>query len=1470
MADLDHAVAVIGIGCRFPGADDPRRFWHNLCAGVESIRFYSADELRKAGVAEETLDVPHFVPAHPALDAIEDFDAAFFGFTPREAEILDPQHRLLLECAWHALEDAGVVASDTPLNAGVYVGTAGSSYLQQNLLSHPDLIETMGPMAVLMANDKDFAAAQIAYRLDLTGPAVGIATACSSSLVAIHTATSALQAFECDLALAGGASVKAQQRDGYFYQEGGVLSPDGHCRPFSDQARGTVGGSGAALVLLKRLADALADGDPIYAVIAGSAVNNDGAAKLGMTAPSVGGQARVIREAMAIAAAAPDSIGYVEAHGTGTPLGDPVELSALAQAFGRPGAQRGRCLVGSVKSNVGHLDAAAGVAGFIKAALAVEAGCIPPTLHFERPNPKFDFMGSRFAVADRLHDWPAIPGPRRAGISSFGIGGTNAHVLLQQSPAPATRHLEATAWQVLLQSAGSDDALAAARERLAAHLDAARGTVLADVAHTLATGRRHYAVRSAVVCRDIGDAPQQLRSAAIRARGVGPARVVWLFGGHGDQFRGMAASIYRNLPVFRSTLDECAAAFRAEAGIDLQCFLYGTSDADAEALLSETAQAHAAVFSVQYALARWWNSCGHQPDLLLGHGLGEYVAATVAQVWSLSDAVRLVTARSRLISGLARGAMSVVTASAERVAALLDPGCVISADDGPERCVIGGDEASMASCELRLQAAGLVTRRLASAHVFHSPAVEPILDAFGAVVAQIRLQPSTVPMVSSLTGEIIDPEVFATPDYWVRHLRGTMNVRQAFAHIAALPERSLLLDLGPGGSMGALARHNGFSDAAVIGVLPGAPADDYPHCLAAAAQLWCEGVDIETAALCSRADSRRIRLPGYAFQRSRHWIEPAADIAGLHPQTKAGGPLYRHRWQRVDTVGHGEEPVASGGACLIVCDRGGLLRGFGDDASVVVELADAHRELGPRRYTLAAGASEGFDGLFAALARHEITLGSVLFGPGLDPMATASDLVERETLLARLADACARAQPSTPLRWRILLRDAFQVGGSDRVSAWHRALACAVMVLAQEMPDWECRLLDLGTHIDAAVLGRVVAADFGRRVTSDPQAVLALRGRQLWTLDVEAVPAPPARNATDPVAVIVTGGLGAVASALALEFAGRGARVLAVGRREAGLVTGDAAARLEQLQAAGIVYEAADVADADALRAAFARSAAGHVDLVIHAAADIGVDRLTTFADSDAAAFERQNRPKITGCLALRSALQERSVGKVVLMSSLSATLGGLGLGPYAGANGYFDGLADDAVDVPEGWYALAWDGLSPMPASPQDDRFGPAEIASLIIDVTARHSPGFYLMAKNDLAARLRHWQRRGVRRESTQLTRVGPPDGYVLPRSATETAVALAFESLIGVSPVGAQDHFFDLGGDSLLATQLCSRLRGEFAVDLPITAIFETPVVADLAARILGLTTAATLDDDELAGMLAQIDALSADQVQELLSS
>ncbi len=895
-----YEVAVVGMAGRFPGAASVEELWEVLKRGAETVSFFTPEELEASGIPREVSSDPRYVPARGVLAGADLFDAAFFGLTPREARILDPQQRIFFECAWETLESAACDPGRFAGAIGIYAGMSQSSYLR-NLLSNPGVPRWASGLEIKLGTDKDFLTTQASYRLNLRGPSINVATACSTSLVAVHLACQGLLNRECDLALAGGACVGVPQKAGYFYQEGGIYSADGHCRAFDAVASGSIGGDGVGVVLLKRLEDALRDRDPIRAVIKGSALNNDGALKIGFTAPSVEGQAAVIAEAQTMAGVDPGTITYVEAHGSATPLGDPVEIRALTRAF-RAGTDRtGFCAVGSVKTNLGHLDAAAGVTGLIKTVLALEHRLIPPSLNFTRPNPEIPFGETPFYVADRLADWrPPAGTPRRAGVNSFGIGGTNAHVVLEEAPArEASGPSRPSALLVL--SAATPAALESATDRLAVHLKNHPGESLADVAFTGQIGRKPLRHRRALVCRDRQDAVAVLsgrdpRRLLTSDGSVDGRPVAFLFPGLGDHYPGMARGLYETEPLFRREIDRASELLLPILGADVRDLLFaadappaGSAGPDLRRMLgtpgssspTRTDLLHPAVFVLEIALARLWRSWGVRPTGMLGYSLGEYAAACLAGVFSLEDGLRIVAERARSIERLPPGAMLAVPLPESSLEPLLGEELALAAVNAPDLQVVSGPPEAVAALQRELAGRGIVCRALPVSRAFHSPGMAPAGRELARLLAGIELRPPEVPFVSNVTGSWITAAEATDPGYWARHLLSPVRFAQGLQTLWQGPALALL-EVGPGHGLTTLALQQAGGDPERVALPSLRPvydgqADD-TFLLGTLARLWLSGVEVSWTGFHAGERRNRLVLPTYPFQRQSYWVEPGARL----------------------------------------------------------------------------------------------------------------------------------------------------------------------------------------------------------------------------------------------------------------------------------------------------------------------------------------------------------------------------------------------------------------------------------------------------------------------------------------------------------------------------------------------------------------------------------------------------------------
>ena len=880
--DQLECVAIVGMAGRFPGAPNVETFWNNLENGVESISTFTEDQLLAAGIDREQLASLAYVKANAVLDDVELFDADFFGFTPREAEVTDPQHRIFLECAWEALEDAGYDPGQFNGRIGVFAGAGLHCYYQHHIAANPRLVKLLGELPRFIAIEKDFLSTRVSYRLNLKGPSISLQTACSTSLVAVHLGCQSLLNGDSDMVLSGGVSIKLPQASGYLHQEGSILSLDGHCRAFDAAASGTVFGSGSAIVVLKRLADAVADGDRVYAVIRGSAINNDGSIKVGYTAPSVEGQATVIAEAIAMAGVTADDLSYVETHGTGTKLGDPIEIAALTQAFRTTTDRKQFCAVGSLKTNVGHLDAAAGVAGLIKVALALQKKRIPASLHFEKSNPAIEFAGSPFFVQNKLAEWIPASGRRIAGVSSFGIGGTNAHVVVEE--APTAMHDEpARTWQILPLSAKTPRALEKLAKRLAEHLKSHPELNLADVAFTLHQGRKPLAHRRILAAENLATAIELLENQPQHRVYSGTAsengaRVAFMFPAQGAQHADMGHNLYEHEAVFRNEVDRCAAFLEPMVGLDLRKILYpGDGKAtDSNERLRQTGITQPAVFVVSYALAQLWISWGIQPAAVIGHSLGEYVAATLAGVFDVEDALSLVAERGQLMQQLPSGSMLAVHLDEDGLKPWLNEQLSIAAVNAPRLTVVSGKSEFVDELATRLRQDDIEVQPLVTSHAFHSAMMEPMIAKFVEKVQRTKRRSPAIPLLSTFTGTWITAEQVSEANYWGRQTRYGVRFSPAIQELLKMQACSLL-EVGPGNSLSNLAKLHlpRTEHHRVVNSLPHAKEDrsDLDSVMTALGRLWVTGVPIDWELLHGEERRQRVSLPAYPFERKRFWID---------------------------------------------------------------------------------------------------------------------------------------------------------------------------------------------------------------------------------------------------------------------------------------------------------------------------------------------------------------------------------------------------------------------------------------------------------------------------------------------------------------------------------------------------------------------------------------------------------------------
>jgi acyl transferase domain-containing protein/acyl carrier protein len=1317
-------IAIIGMAGRFPGAANVDEFWRNLKSGVESISFFSDEELLAAGVDPAVFNAPNYVKAGGALEGIDLFDASFFGFTPREAEIMDPQQRLFLECAWEALESAGYDPEQYGGSIGVYAGAGMNGYLIESLVANPELMASVTPFQVMILAEKDFLTTRVSYKMNLKGPAVTVQTACSTSLVAIHQACQSLLSYQCDMSLAGGVSIYSSRKTGYLYQDGMILSPDGHCRAFDAKAQGTVPGAGVGIVVLKRLDDAIADGDYIYAVIKGTAVNNDGSLKIGYTAPSVDGQAEVIAMAQAVAGVAPETISYIETHGTGTSLGDPIEIAGLTKAFREVTDKRCFCAIGSVKTNIGHTDTAAGVAGVIKTAQALKHKLIPPSLHFSEANTKIDFANTPFYVNTALSEWQGQGIPRRAAVSSFGIGGTNAHAILEEAPPPEKSSSTRLA-KIIVLSAKTGAALDAATKNFLEYLKEHSEVDLADVGYTLQVGRRPFNHRRILVCRDREDAIRGVEAAdgkrifsALCESGERP--IAFMFPGQGAQHVDMGLDLYRSEAAFREQVDLCSNILTQHLGFDLRDVLYPNSECRESAAqqLNQTATTQPALFVIEYALAKLLMGWGIKPQAMIGHSVGEFVAACLAGVFSLEDALALVAARARLMNRLPAGSMLAVPLPKSETARLLGSELSLAAVNAPSLTVVSGSEGAIARLEEVLGKRGLEGRRLHTSHAFHSQMMEPVLEQFAEEVKKINRAAPKIPYLSNVTGTWITDAEAMDPNYWARHLRQTVHFAEGVGELLKDPAR-VLLEIGPGQTLTSLAKQQAGKSADHIMLSsmhhPRKAQSDDEFILNALGKLWLAGAKIDWRGFYGQERRHRLPLPTYPFERQRYWVEPKQTLVRNRTRPVSAGKkadiadwFYVPLWKQSVAAQNFDE-AGEKLSWLVFVDNCGLgeglvvrLREQGHSVAAV-RAGKKFKTLGPNEYTINPQTRADYDALFQSLAAKPPQRIAHLWN--VDRDARAGLELERlepgERLgfysLLFIAQAIGAQNITDPLEISVLTTNLQKVTEDDVVCPEKATITGPCKVIPLEYPNIACRSIDVVVPEPGGWQPQQIERLLQEIASPSSDSVIAYRQGRRWVQILEPMRlAKPDRTPSllqDGGVYLITGGLGGIGLVLA-EFLARTVKAkLVLTARTAlpprpmwndWLATHAADNELsrkirsvQKLEEQGgeVLVANADVANAGQMAAVIeqAKQRFGAIHGVIHAAG-IGGGGIIAVKTPEAAAVVLS--AKVRGTAVLHDLLKDLKLNFFVLCSSINAVAPAPAQIDYCAANAYQDAFA--------------------------------------------------------------------------------------------------------------------------------------------------------------------------------------------------
>jgi amino acid adenylation domain-containing protein len=1484
-------IAIIGLACLAPGADNHKEFWKNLENSVESIRDLTDEELLLANIDEKLLNDANYVRRGGFVDNLEFFDARFFEYTPLEAKSIDPQMRHFFECAWSALEDSGVIMKRSELSVGVYSGKGYNQYLMDNIMNSPDVISALGLWGINVNNH--YLSSKVSYHFNLDGPSVDINTACSTGLVSVKLAIDGILNGECDIALAGGVTLN--QEIGYLYQEGMIASPDGHCRAFDEKAKGTVDGSAVGVLVLKHLDDALADNDQIYAVIKDTAINNDGSTKVGYTAPSVEGQSNVIRDAIEKSGIDPETISFIEAHGTATPLGDPIEISALTQAYRNFTDKKQYVAIGSVKTNIGHTDTAAGVMGLIKTALALKHKKIPASLHFNKANPEIDFENSPFFVNTELREWEVPEGiPRRAGVSSFGIGGTNAHAILEEAPERSISS-ESRKQQLFLLSAKTDTSVSAYADKLANFLKENKADIkLSDVAYTLQVGRDSLKHRRCYVSGSFDQAIDVLGKKAVKAQtgeilqeGVTP-EIIFMFSGQGAQYVNMARGLYEQELSFKEVVDQCCGILKYQAGLDLLEVLYPENKGDIKVAtdkITRTNYAQPALFVIEYALAKLLMHWGVKPKAMIGHSVGEYIAATIAGVFELKDALLLVATRGKLMHGMPAGSMLSVNLEEAKLKDLLPKDLSLAAVNSPSLSVVSGERKAIKDFKDKLDKKDISCTLLHTSHAFHSPMMQGAANEFLKIVKKVKKDAPKIGFVSNLTGNMITKEQAVSDQYWVDHLLNAVLFDKGVSQLLT-DKLSCLVEIGPGRTLSTFALQNKTKSKSHH-ILTSVrhiknEMDDLAMLLNLVGRLWVAGIEINYTKFYEQEKRNKISIPTYCFDHERYWVEPQKQelAQGSHDALLAKNPditqwFYEPNWEKKRLLLNEDDSSIRKGHVLILGDSLGLsgkiIKALAkcDYSFIKVLQGDKFAQKDKHNFVINPNNFDDYGKLVQAIKDEDIDLKFIIhtwqftdkFDSNLTIENVETDLEIGYYSLLSLMKSLFSHGFMDKMSCKVLGNHVSNVLDGELTSPQKGMIQALVQVIPQEYSQVKCQHIDVtGINLDnSQILNNVC-----NEITSESSdRIVAYRDKQRWIKKYTKLELP--KQTPKPVLLkdkgvyLITGGLGNVGLLMANYISKRvKANIILMGRSEflaedawssylkeneadANDITAFKIKRLQEIKALGseVRLVRADVSDqgqiADVLTKL--KQEYGEINGVIHSAGALNKDLFLPLNETDNNNCEKHFQPKVQGTLSLSNALNEVLADKpldfCILMSSLSAVIGGLDFSAYSAVNYFLDHFADLNQASPNKFTSIDWDGWLSIEADDSwEYSISGSEGDQLFNYLLTLINAGLhqFVVSTGDLDTRI-------ARTDLSALSDIEQEEAVKVENASDiKVTVSNIWKEILGVEDVDDDDDdFFELGGHSLLATQLIGKLRKIFGIDLSVKFVFENKALSEMVSAI-----------------------------------
>ncbi|MEI4789436.1 SDR family NAD(P)-dependent oxidoreductase [Bacillus sp. FJAT-53060] len=1454
-------VAVVGMACRFPGAKDIHSFWDNLANGRESITFFSKEELLEAGVEQEALDHEQYVRAKGAVDQHDHFDADFFGYSQREAEVMDPQIRMFHEVAWESLEDAGYNPETYQEPIGLFGAASANLYWQAaSMLMRTN--NSSEQFAAVQLTDKDFMNTKVSYKLNLKGPSVAVDTACSSSLVAVHLASRALLTGECKMALAGGVTITTPHKKGYMYQEGMIMSPDGHCRAFDEQAKGTVGGEGCGVVVLKSLKQALKDKDHIYGVIKGSAYNNDGGRKVGYTAPSIEGQSEIIKKALNISRVEAESISYIEAHGTGTTLGDPVEIESLNKAFQTDKKQF--CAIGSVKTNIGHLDSAAGIAGFIKTTLSLYHQTLPPSLHYKKPNPKIDFESSPFYVNTKPVPWTKVGHPLRAGVSSFGVGGTNVHLILEEAPIAEKLSAEKD-HELLVVSARSKQAVQKSAEQVTSYLKEQKDVPLSHAAFTLQEGRKHFPYRQAL----LASPDRTFQSSGQPQMAFQQPAVVWMFSGQGAQYVNMGKDLYENDPAFKQALQKCFAIVLSLAGIEIERVLYPSTEEEgtqAEHLMQQTSYTQIILFSFEYALASKLMGLGIRPHYFIGHSIGEITAACVAGIIQLEDAIRIVLNRGNLMQKMPPGDMAGVALSAEEIEHKLPDGVELSAVNSSQLSVVSGPSDRLQAYIEQVEKRGASVQKLKTSHAFHTSMMADAAKQFKEVLSEMTYQQGHIPIISNVTGSWLTHEQAASPDYWASHIRQPVLFSQGIERLLAFGE-VVFIELGPGHTLTQFVRRHDRYDvdkAAAVSLVrhPKEQAADDEYMQKAIGKLWSYGVEPNWRAVRKGEAPYRVSLPTYPFEHQKFpspQFQADQLMSALSPTAQKNHLADFQDWFYIP-VWERSSPVLKEqnhqGKRVLVFEKNGHIGAYLKERNAqVVSVCQSDHTIKENDQMMKADVHmlTHIEWVMAELQQSGFIPEDIIWMH--DELTSETEDKPNYLSVLDLVRLIGKHH-NTHMRLHLVTSQAHDVIGTEKIQPLQATMTGLALTIPQEYQHIACHHIDLCQDKMAnwpLFLSYEVAMH-------DQEAIVAYRGSSRWIRKASSTSLSREESSKQPFrssgVYFITGGMGGIGFTLAKHLAETYQGKLVIMTRshirersewhELRDEDGKEAEAVKKLLAleelgASVQVVQGDVSDEYAVQQAIqlAHTVFGGLHGVIHAAgeADGKIIQARTVEDEI-----RMCQAKINGTYVLGEALKGETLDFFLLCSSLVSFLGAAGQVAYAASNAFMDSFAHEKRKEGKPVISLNWDRwekvgmahdsalaakVNDMLALEEQAGISPEQGMKVLQEVLRLDYPQI-LVSVRDMGERIKH-RLTSVQQEETPLQEISQGIDDRL-----ESSLSDVLSSFFKHEP-DVNENFFEMGATSLDLLQMSGHIKSVYGIEVPVVMMYSHPTIASLAAEL-----------------------------------